>query len=223
MSERPTYEALLLRVMAHDLLAPLTAIKWQTELLEHPKSEEKREVYLKGLGVSTRLGIALCKHAHVAGMLLSGAYEGDHVEVPLGETLENVLADLRLQYERHGLALDLALAYEDGPRSVDAELLGLFAWSIAKFFLTCVPAPATVSVTGTPSKEAGAYVLTYRVPMVVGEDWVGAFSRTEASGVLDMQTLFAHLVHHIAPHAGATVRGYESGGLFCVEATFSSV
>jgi nitrogen fixation/metabolism regulation signal transduction histidine kinase len=43
MTEKLDYNALLLRILAHDILSPLTAIKLQTELLEKNFKKEIKE------------------------------------------------------------------------------------------------------------------------------------------------------------------------------------
>ena len=199
------HNALLLQVMAHDLLAPLTATKWQVELLEKAyKYKEKREKYLSGISASTELGIALTKHAHVAGKILSNAYESEITKTNLPVEIRQAATELKLQYERHGLILEAEIEDEDKERSLDVSLTKLFIWSIAKFFLTCVPPQMKVTMRGFRAQKEtidGKYIfiiLAEKVPNA--QEYVNLIISQEARGALDQSFVFSKLINDVASY-----------------------
>jgi len=205
MKKMIDHNALLLQVMAHDLLAPLTATKWQVELLEKSyKDKEKREKYLLGISASTELGIALTKHAHVAGKILSNAYESDIAKTNLPQEIRQATAELKMQYERHGLILEDEIEDENRERELDVPLTKLFIWSIAKFFLSCVPPQTKVTMRGfRAQKEAidGKYiflVMANNVPNA--QEYVNLILSQEARGALDQSFVFSKLINDVAPY-----------------------
>jgi len=198
------HNALLLQVMAHDLLAPLTATKWQVELLEKSyKDKEKREKYLSGISASTELGIALTKHAHVAGKILSNSYDGDITKTNLPAEIRQATAELKMQYERHGLILEAEIEDENKEREMDVSLTKLFIWSIAKFFLSCVPPQTKVTMRGfhaqkETDKKYIFIVMADKVPNA--QEYVNLVVAQEARGALDQSFVFSKLIKDIAPH-----------------------
>lgn len=217
------HNALLLQVMAHDLLAPLTAIKWQLELLGREGSTPKGAAYISALQQSSDLGITLTKHAHVAGRVLVGSYQPDSVEQSLPAIIESSVRALVPQYERHGVRLEVSVEQEQLLRSFDTELLAVFVWSIAKFFLSCAPAQAQVLVRGmaVPDTSASTYVLIVSandIPEVEG--CVESFKKGTARGEYDHAFVFARLVHEVADLLGADVSAEAQGGSLILEAAF---
>ena len=165
MADKIDPHALLLQVMAHDLLAPLTAIKWQGELLARPKLDDtKRAEYVQNIRRSAELGITLSKHAHVAARVLGGAYTGTQECIKLHETLRTSAEALKEQYARHGLSLTVDVHDEGKERPVDRELIAFLVWLMAKYFLTCASAGASVALQGESVTHNGktAYALSVR-------------------------------------------------------------
>jgi K+-sensing histidine kinase KdpD len=228
MNQAPIdHNALLLQVMAHDLLAPLTAIKWQTELLGREGGQGVTPKYmerLQGVYDSTQLGITLTKHAHVAGRVLVGSYVQDLVNVSLSSVIQASAMDLRFQYERHGLKLEVDVDDDQSTRDLDVELVGLFVWSIAKFFLSSAPANTTVSIRGLSAPrdgEGSTYVLIASAPGIPeAEKCVQTLSSLEATGSYDQSYVFAKLIHATAPLLGVTVSASVQGSQLMIEAPF---
>jgi K+-sensing histidine kinase KdpD len=201
MENNIDYNVLFLQVMAHDLLAPLTAIKWQVELLEgHLKNKEKTGQYLQGIADSTELGISLARHAHVAAKIFSNSYEGLVEEGNLSEQAKIAIDPLYLQFERHGLTLRSEVQVEDRKQNTDEALLKLFVWSIAKFFLTVTPPGTKVDIQGEYTQEE-KFCLKVRVPNVPDRDMLShIFSGVnEIEGTFDQKYVFVKLIQEISP------------------------
>lgn len=225
MTENPDHNALLLQVMAHDLLAPLTAIKWQVELLEKNYSDkEKRERYLKGLAESTELGIALSKHAHVAGKVLSHSYEGDTEQAKLSHVIHEAVADMHLQYERHALVLKADITEEEVEQAVDVALTKLYVWTVAKFFLTCALPQTEVSMKGARgTNESGnaSYVFTVSAPNVSNpDDYVQTLTTQENKGAFDQSAVFSKLINETAAVLRVSMKPQAVSGVFTITSTF---
>lgn len=224
-SEHMDHNALLLQVMAHDLLSPLTTTKWQTELLQRvEKDGAKRLQYIQNIQDSTQLGITLTKHAHVAGRVLVGAYDQDIVDASLPDTVRGAAEDVELQFERHNLGLDISVEGEEGTRKFDVELISLFVWSVAKYFLSCTPAGAAVSIRGmqvpnTSGRNMYAYIVS--APGVPeAEECAQIYVTQRARGTYDQTYVFAKLIHDIAQLIGASVNITAQNNLLVVEAGF---
>ncbi len=211
------HNALLLQVMAHDLLAPLTAIKWQSEIIAKeglgaPKFAER----VQGVQDATQLGISLTKHAHVAGRVLTGSYEQDITHTSLTDIVRVAVLDLRYQYERHGLTLEIDIDSDATEYDIDVNLLRLYVWSLAKFFLSSAPANTTVSFRGISAPNAegkNLFVLIGMAPGIPETDaCVTAFSAEEANGAYDQAFVFSKLVHTVSPLLGAQVSASAQGG-----------
>lgn len=217
------HNALLLQVMAHDLLAPLTAIKWQLELLAREGSTPKGAEYLRSLQQSSDLGITLTKRAHVAGRVLVGSYQTDPVEQSLSAVIESSVHALVPQYERHGVHLDLSIEPEQTLRTFDAELLAVFVWSVAKFFLSCAPANAQVLVRGmaVPDTSENTYVLIVSASDIPEADaCIASFKNGTARGDYDHAFVFSRLVQDVAKLLGADVSAETQGNSMILEAAF---
>ncbi len=196
--------AMLLRVIAHDLLSPLTAIKWQTELMERPDiSREKREGYFATIRSTTELGITITKHAHVAGSVLTNTYTGEPSMLAPSNAVDSACASLKPQFERHGIALvwDVGTSEE---QMLDSSLTGLLMWSIAKFFLACVPMNGTVRVTagsniGKDDDGVSVYEVVCSSPNTIESDaLVKVFTTLTPRTSLDQEYVFAFLIHEVA-------------------------
>lgn len=220
------HNALLLQVMAHDLLAPLTAIKWQLELLAREGSTSKGADYVRSLQQSSDLGITLTKRAHVAGRVLVGSYQMDSVEQSLPTVIESSVRALVPQYERHGVRLDVSIDPEQTLRTFDTELLAVFVWSIAKFFLSCAPAQAQVLVRGMAVPDVGAntYVLIVSANDIPeAEACVESFKKGTARGAYDHAFVFARLIHDVASMLEVDVSAETQGSSLILEAAFRGV
>lgn len=220
--------ALLLQVMAHDLLAPLTAVKWQVELLnKHGLDPVKRAQYLDNIADSTSLGIALTKHAHVAASVLIGTYKRNDEQGSLSTVVRAAAHDLTLQYERHGITLETDIHDDTRTRTVDRELIGLLVWSIAKFFLTCTPANSTVSIRGIPGTsepDPSRYTLIVSAPNILDRDaYVTQFNAREARDEYDQTHVFTTLIHTTAPLLNTNVTAHTQENLLALEASFEGV
>jgi K+-sensing histidine kinase KdpD len=226
MNSEKDHNALLLQVMAHDLLAPLTAIKWQTELLEHGDAGEKRAAYLASIRESTELGITLTKHAHVAGRVLVGSYAQNPVTASLSRVTQTAAEDLRPQYTRHGLTLDVSMDDDTHDRTLDVELIGLFVWSLAKYFLSCTPANTTVNLRGmtVPNAEGDTtYVVVGSAPGVPeADECVKMFKEQEARGTYDQTYVFVKLLHEVASLIGVSTVVSAQANLLVVESAFQN-
>ena len=199
MSEHKNKSTIFLQVMAHDLLAPLTAIKWQTELLhKNFKNKKKREEYLTGIASSTELGISLAKHTHVASKVLSETYDGFVETGNVSKHVEKSVGELLLQYERHGLILQNDIEITEDTSEIDVPLLRLYVWSIAKFFLTVTPPNTTVHAKG--KKGENGYTVEFIAPNVhEKEKQVSDFDDGEATEAFEQKYVFIELIKKIAP------------------------
>jgi hypothetical protein len=220
------HNALLLQVMAHDLLAPLTAIKWQIELLARQGiSGAKREEYLKGLQQSAQLGITLTKHAHVAGRALTGSYVLDEQTQSVSGVVRDSILALVPQYARHGVVLTANFEEGELEMSFDAELIGVLVWSLAKFYLSATPPQSSVSVQGMRIAPEGAppqYVVLYTAPDIPEvKTCVQAFVSNEAQGVYDQASVFARLTHVVADLLSVQVSVSEAGTGMLAEIIFT--
>lgn len=221
MEKKIDHNALLLQVMAHDLLAPLTAVKWQLELLAREGlADEKRKEYMRNLSQSTELGITLTKHAHVAGRVLTGAYTPENMEHSLSDVVRNAVLALVGQYERHGVALDIACEEDGNARVFDSELVGVLLWSLAKFFLASTPPQSSVAVRGMciPMEHDHDAVCTYAVLYTApnipeASKCVDMFVTGEVRGEYDQAFVFARLTHEVASLLGvqAVMRAEGTG------------
>lgn len=225
MTEQTDHNALLLQVMAHDLLAPLTATKWQAELLEKSfKDKEKRDKYLSGIAASTELGIALTKHAHVAAKVLSQSYEGEILQTELPDVVRQVVTELQLQFERHGLILESEIENENKVRDLDISLVKLFIWSISKFFLSCVPPQTKVTMRGFDAQketENGKYiVIVYAENVPDVATYIDIIQSQKARGNLDQSYVFSKLIHEIAPLLNVTYSADEQASGLSFEVIF---
>ncbi len=227
MAHHVDHNALLLQVMAHDLLAPLTAVKWQVELLGRDNvPSAKRASYVKGITDSTELGITLTKHAHVAGKVLVGTYAKDESSVSLPEEVRVAVHNLRLQYERHGLDILAEVGDEETERVLDRQLTALMIWSIAKFFLTCTPAGSTVSmrgISGSAHDGSSLYTLIVSAPNVPDmQELARCFQESVARDPYDQTYVFTKLIHTAAPLLGASVNVETQTDLFALEVVFGT-
>ncbi len=205
MTNKIDYNALLLRILAHDILSPLTAVKWQVELLEKNfKKRDKRERYLTGINESTKLGITIVRHSHIAANVLSGSYEGSFEKANLPLIVKQAVSDLHLQYERHGISLNVDINSENKLESnVDVALVQLFVWSIAKFFMTCVSPNSTVLSEGKKGLNENEFVFEVSVlNMNNAKDCAEIFTSENAGDAYDQKYVFAKLINEIAPMLG---------------------
>jgi len=221
MASNVDHNALLLQVMAHDLLAPLTAVKWQSELLASAADDPaKRDRYLSGIQSSTELGITLTKHAHVAGKVLTESYVPDPSEGVLSDVIRTALNDLHLQYERHGIGLEVEMRDSETSRSVDVPLVSLYVWSLAKYFLTMTPAQGTVTFRGIPAED-GSYTVAVSAPDVPErEECVRHFSDALARDAYDQTYVFIKLIKTAGPMVGATETVAAQEDLLLLETVF---
>jgi len=212
----------LLQIMAHDLLAPLTAIKWQLELLEKGyKDKEKRERYLQSLASSTELGIALTKHAHVAGSVLAHTYEGVSEKAKLSEVVKRAVVDLVLQYERHALTLDVGSFAETREQDVDASLVQLYVWSVAKFFLACSSPYTKVSMNGALDSDTFTYIFTASTSNLIDtEKCMHVLTTQESAKSLDQMSMFSTLIRESATHLHISFDVKETSGFFTLTTSF---
>jgi hypothetical protein len=222
MANLVDYNALLLKIMAHDLLAPLTAIKWQTELLAGAKGDkDKSERYIKGISQSTELGISLTRHAHVAARVLTESYDGILEKAQFSKVVDEAIADLYLQFERHALVLESQIEEMQGEQEFDTALTRLFVWSIAKYFLATMPPHTVVTMNGNIAQSEGKYTVRASVQNITNEEeLVRTFDMQEQEGGYDQKYVFAKLVHEIAPHLEARVSAKAEAGNFSISVTF---
>ena len=221
MTSSIDYNALLLKVMAHDLLAPLTAVKWQTELLEKSiQDKKKRSQYMKGIADSTELGIALTRHVHVAARVLGGGYQGALDEGNLSVIIKESISALTLQFQRHGLVLetDIDTVSKDG--EYDEALLSLFVWSVGKFFLTCTPPETTVKARGMGTDD-GRYIFSVSAPNIKEREILESlFSDSEYNADFDQTFVFVKLLKETAPALKVELSVEQDAEFFAVTAVF---
>lgn len=197
--------AILLRVIAHDLLSPLTAIKWQSELLggKHV-SRKKRRAYIDSIETSTQLGIMIAKHAHVAGGVLTKTYHPETRNVYRSQVVSDACEALAPQFERHSVSLATNCAADVAERSYDPALLALMVWATAKLFLSDAPAGAAVRVSGVAySNEGSGYRVVFESADLQNKDDILV---TLKEGVprnsLDQSYVFALLLGAVAEYLG---------------------
>lgn len=221
------HSTLLLGVLAHDLLAPLTAVRWQAELLARPgTARAKKDRYLAGITDAAVLGITITKHVHVAARIFAGSYEPMQETLDLGGLIRNVLTDIATQYSRHGVTLEQALSNERVPHTADPELVGTLVWAVAKFFLSIASNGTSVHAEGgVVSREgvATAYVVTLRAP--ISGDEHGRYEQYFASNAkitmaLDQSALFGMLAREAASMLNVPLSARESDALCTVELAF---
>jgi K+-sensing histidine kinase KdpD len=225
MSDRSEHNALLLKVITHDLLSPLTATKWYAELLGQGGIElEKQKEYLAGIAAAANLGISITKHVHVAGKVLTGAYSPETSMFNLTDAIEHAAKDLIAQYERHGVTLTVDIDKEDTERESDKELVGLLMWSVAKYFLSAAPAGASVALRGLRSETAdqSTYSVLASLPNVADrEERAKSFVTREPSGAYDQAFVFAELIHEAADALGVQVVAGTQDKLLVLETSFA--
>lgn len=218
------HNALLLKVITHDLLSPLTATKWYAELLaQGGVAADKQREYLTGIADAANLGISITKHVHIAGKVLTSAYTPEASELNLPEEVQKAVQDLAAQYARHGVAIAIELDPETQKRILDRELLGLLVWAVAKYFLAAAPAGSTVSFRGL-SSVSGDRVSYSLIVSLAGipdrAERVKQFSNRTPTGSLDQAFVFAELVHEATKTLDATATLGTQGNLLVFEASF---
>lgn len=224
MSETAAHGGLLLKVITHDLLSPLTAAKWYSELLaQGGVGAAKEKEYLEGIAKAANLGIAITKHVQVAGRLLGGDYRAEIVSGNLSTVVERVLRDMQPQFERHGVSMDMHIDAEERRRELDQELTGLLLWSAAKYMLTASAAGSTVTVRGFPAagENDSAYAIIMSLAGVVDrKQRIQAFSARTSVGDYDQAFVFAEILHEIANASTAVVSLGEQEMNMLLELTF---
>jgi signal transduction histidine kinase len=192
---------MLLRVIAHDLLSPLTAVKWQAELLARPDvNRAKRDAYIESIRASNELGIIITKHAHVAGSVLTKSYVKEEISLVRSEVMREVCIALTPQFERHGIVFSHNIEAESEKFLIDRALISLLVWSVSKFFLACVPTGGKVHVTGglEQGQENNAYILEIGSDLVSDpESLVQVFTQQVPRNSLDQEYVFALLAHSV--------------------------
>lgn len=199
--------AMLLRVIAHDLLSPLTAIKWQAELLggKHV-SRKKRGAYIENIQASNQLGIMIAKHAHVAGGVLTKTYHAEPRAVLRSEVMQQTCAALVPQYERHSVTLRTDCAADVAPHEYDPALLSLLVWATAKLFLSDAPAGGVVAARGVAfSHGISGYRLVFESgDLQRADDIAVTINDRVPQNSLDQSFVFALLMHAVAAYLGNT-------------------
>ena len=199
--------ALLLRVIAHDLLSPLTAIKWQAELLggKHV-SRKKRRAYIENIQASNQLGIMIAKHAHVAGGVLTKTYHAEPHEVLRSDVVQQTCVALAPQFERHSVALSAECAPDVAPHYYDPALLSLLVWATAKLFLSDAPAGGAVAARGIAFSHgvSGYRAVFESADLQRAEDMVVTLNQQVPQNSLDQSFVFALLMHAVAEYLGNT-------------------
>ena len=221
----------LLGVLCHDLLAPITAIKWQTELLGKKKQDEKKqEKYIQGIRDSAEIAISILQYVASTDAVLRGEHSSSVVEARLSEVLKEAWKHVEPQYARHGVALDLSFDEMSAAHRVDVQMMRVFVWVIAKFFLTSALAQEAVQVRGlfVPSEDGtdGRYIMTisakniahrayyqkvFTDPTVAIEDAEGAFH----------SNVFAGLIRAIAKEAEVLFSAGTEVDVFTFEVSFT--
>lgn len=221
MLEKKDSSAIFLQVMAHDLLAPLTAIKWQTELLhKNVKHKKKREAYLTGIESSTELGISIAKNTHVASKVLSDTYEGFVDVGNMSEIVDKIANDLQLQFERHALALEKKIEINEKESEIDTPLVQLYVWAIAKYFLSITPPNNTVTIqAGTKEEGYSVTCSASHIPRI--GHLISSFSTETSEGALDQKVVFIELIKKIAPKLNTNAEVSADGDNFLLKTTFS--
>ncbi len=215
--------AMLLRVVAHDLLSPLTAIKWQAELLGHPDtSREKYESYVASIRLTAELGISITKHAHVAGSVLTGTYKREGSSPSISQIISTACIPLKPQFERHGITFDWSIV-DFGEMDLDPSLVSLLIWSIAKFFLASVPMNGTVRVTTALATQddgtVGYEVVCGTNNAVEAEALLQMFHSLTPRNALDQEYVFAFLIHEVARSLEkVSISASYEQGMFAVRA-----
>lgn len=152
----------LLRTLLHDLLTPLTAIRWNSELLvdKHAKMERERLVRsLNDIHDSSILGISIAHKINSSIQILDGRFARQDKVHDVGETVAHACYELVPQYERHGVTLECQ-SIEKGELTLDPNLVDTLTWAFLKYMLSMATAGATVHVTlRTYAEKSGWYEL----------------------------------------------------------------
>lgn len=151
----------LLTVLAHDISSPLTAMRWQTELLLEEKGlrTETRatlssihDSILTGIDVSTMVALAV------------SVLQGDHGIIvekfnPI-QTTAYVVAMLTSQFERHNVTLEYSVENVlVSDMQSDPTVFKLAVWALLKYTLSCANAGSTVPLSYEQVQlEDGLYV-----------------------------------------------------------------
>ncbi len=224
MSDQTEHSVLLLKVITHDLLSPLTAAKWYAELLtQGGVAASKHREYLQGIADAANLGISITKHVHIAGKVLTHAYKPELSSLMVPAEVRKAIQDLTPQYARHGVALTVEVDEEAQERVADPDLIRLMVWACAKYFLTAAPAGSTVSFRGlaAPTGEGASYTLLVSLPGVPDrEERVRQFTSHEPAGTLDQAYVFSELMHSIAPLLGVSLSLGSQGTMLVAEVAF---
>lgn len=143
--------SVLLRTLMHDLLTPLTSIRWNTELMLGSQRlvEEKTHAYLEDIHESCKLGILITHRITGSIQLLEGHFPRKDEECELGAAIGGSVEELRAQYERHGVNL----TYQSAAGSIvfDPRLVEVLVWAFLKYFLSYAPQGASVRLSLEPA------------------------------------------------------------------------
>ena len=220
----------LLEILSHDLLAPVTAVKWQLELLERDADDHtKREKYIHGMRDSAEISIALLQYVATTGAVLRGEHTSEKKNISISDVLEHAWRHIEPQYGRHGVLLDISCEAECGVRPVDVRLMQVFVWVVAKFFLASAVVRDTVQVRGfclkNESGEEVGYIMTVSAPRVTNATtYQKAFNDPSRQILLESGSpvhadVFAELIRVVAKEAGILFSAGIETDVFTFEAS----
>ncbi len=146
--------AALLSVLAHDIASPLTALRWQTELLLGSSSmpEVEKTKTLHDIHESVLTGIGVTQTVGYAVNVLRGDYESSVRLCSPREVVTEVVNMLAPQFDRHRVSITTTCG-EMQEIVVDSALLKLAVWALLKRALVEAPSGTAVSFIVSMSQD----------------------------------------------------------------------
>jgi hypothetical protein len=229
MNEK-NHTAVLLQIISHDLLAPLTAIKWQTELLNRESlSKEKEEVYKKGISDATEMSISLLQTIGNTAVLLKDEYTPHLSLSSVDSILKESWLKMQEQYNRHGIKIDAS--FDQGmKKEIDTMILEVFVWYVGKFFLSFSLAGESVLIRGVCLKKdekCEKYTMTVSTRIeenthlyahLFEED--SSFSEKEIKNIPPHSYIFSEFIKKTASLSGILFSTGRNDDIFTFEASF---
>jgi light-regulated signal transduction histidine kinase (bacteriophytochrome) len=225
--EKADIQGALLQILSHDLLAPITAIKWQSELLSKSKGDVvKQEKYIEGIRDSAEISIALLQYVAITGTVLRGEHSEEMSEKVISEVLEEAWRHIEPQYARHGVSLDLSFDAAASVKRVDVRLLQVFVWCVAKFFLASAVARETVRVKGLclggEDQERQRYVMAVSVNNVTDASYYEKVFNDQTKQLVAGESIFhaqvfAELIRTVARDAHVLFSAGTESDIFTLE------
>jgi hypothetical protein len=225
--EKESILVTLLEVLSHDLLAPITAVKWQAELLEKEvKHAQKRNVYVSHIRDSVELSIALLQYVSMTIAVLQSSYVAKKTKENISDVISDTWKRIEPQYARHGVVLDASFDDVSEVCDIDVQRLQVFVWVVAKFFLSSVTAGQVIRVSGLSlAVENGGtcrYSMAVSAPHVTSVEVYKAIFNDVTQPISIEQgqqhtLVFAALIRDVAKDAGILFSAGIDTDIFTLE------